>query len=225
MNSALLKNVPLFSPLDNRELEVLASIAITRNYGRDEFIILQGEEGGSFFVILEGKVKVIITSPQGREITLALLGKDEFFGEMSLLDGSDRSASVVAMMPTRALTINTGAFNDYLMRFPEVSIKLLRDFIRRLRLADRQIEHLALYSVKGRLARMILDWAFAYGTLKGAAIYFKIPLHHREIAGLLGTSRESVTRMLAEFKEKGYIEIEKNGMTVLDLEGLRSVTL
>jgi CRP/FNR family transcriptional regulator, cyclic AMP receptor protein len=225
MDRDLLKNVPLFSPLSDEELKMLEAIAIKRDYGREEYIILQGEEGGSFFVILDGRVRVLITSPQGKEIILALLGKDDFFGEMSLLDGSARSASVVAVQQTRTLTINPQAFNDYLRKFPEVSIKLLRDYIRRLRQADRQIEHLALHSVKGRLARMILDWVVDYGTLCEQAIHFDIPLTHREIAGMLGTSRESVTRAFTELKEEGSLEMVKNRIIVSNLEALRSIAL
>lgn len=221
MESKLLSGVPLFSSLSDKELNELAVISAKRKYAKDEFIIMQGDEGGSFFIILSGRVKVLINSPNGREVTLAILSENDYFGEMSLIDGSIRSASVAAMQNTELLTINHVDFNAYLIRFPEVSIKLLKSFMSRLRSADRQIEHLALHSIKGRLARLLLDWVIEYGNIKNEAVEFELPYTQKEIAGMLAANRESVTRMFTELKEEGYLSIDRNHIQVLDLDGLR----
>lgn len=225
MEYNVLKNVPLFASLSELELRELGEIAARKQFGKEEMVIIQGEEGGSFFVILHGKVKVVIDSPHGREVTLAILSRDDFFGEMSLIDKEVRSASVVTLESTEALIINSQDFDNYLRRYPEVPIKLLKIFIRRLRLADRQIEHLALHSVKGRLARMMLDWVADYGTIRADGVHFDLPYTHKEIAGMLGTSRETVTRMLNELKDEGYISINKTRILISNLEGVRDLVL
>jgi CRP/FNR family transcriptional regulator, cyclic AMP receptor protein len=221
----MLRNVPLFSSLTDGELKDLAAIAARKRFPRDEMVIMQGEEGGSFFLILAGKVKVIINSPQGREITLAILSRDDFFGEMSLIDGRNRSASVMTITETEVMTIIERDFETYLRRFPEVSIKLLKIFIGRLRRADRQIEHLALHSVKGGVARLILDWVVDYGNLASEGLVFDLPYTHKEIAGMLGTSRETVTRTFADLKEEGYLSLVKNRVVVSDLKRIRDLAL
>jgi CRP/FNR family transcriptional regulator, cyclic AMP receptor protein len=225
MERELLRNVPLFSSLTDGELQDLAAITARKKFSKEEMVILQGEEAGSFFLILTGKVKVVINSPQGREITLAILSKDDFFGEMSLLDGRNRSATVMTIAETEVMTLSNRDFETYLRKFPEVSIKLLKIFIGRLRRADRQIEHLALHSVKGGVARLILDWAVDYGNLSGEGLVFDLPYTHKEIAGMLGTSRETVTRTLTELKEEGYLSLAKNRIAVSNLERIRDLAL
>jgi CRP-like cAMP-binding protein len=219
----ILSSVPLFSSLTEEELKDLGAISAHQKFGREEVVIMQGEEGGSFFVILSGRVKVVIDSPQGKEVTLAILSSDDFFGEMSLIDGVARSATVITLEPTEALMIHSRDFDLYMRRYPEVSIKLMKIFIGRLRHADRQIEHLALHSVKGRMARMILDWVVNLGTIRPDGVHFQFPYTHKEIAGMLGTSRESVTRMITELKEEGFLSIDKNKVCVSNLEGLREL--
>jgi CRP/FNR family transcriptional regulator, cyclic AMP receptor protein len=221
----ILSKVPLFSSLTAEEINILGEISTKKKFGREEIVIMQGEEGGSFFLILSGQVKVVIDSPQGREVTLAILGHDDFFGEMSLVDGAARSATVITLASTEALMISVRDFHNYLKKYPEVSIKLMKIFIDRLRHAARQIEHLALHSVKGRLARMILDWVVDFGTIRPDGVHFELPFAHKEIAGMLGTSRESVTRMLAELKDEGYIALDKTRVLISNLQGLREMLL
>lgn len=223
LNYGLLRAVPLFSTLTDCELEKLGAIAEKRHYQKNEAVFLQGEKGRDFFIILSGSVKVSIQSPHGREITLSILAEGDFFGEMSLIDGSSRSASVYAIVRTEVITVGHDSFNAYLSSSPEVSIKLLRLFIKRLRHADRQIEYLAFHTTKGRLARMILDWVVDYGNISLEGVSLTLPFTHREIAGMLGASRESVSRILTEFRDSGYIQLDGDGLTVHDLEGLRKM--
>ena len=115
--------------------------------------------------------------------------------------------------------------NIYLRKYPEVSTKFMKIFIGRLRHADRQIEHFALHSIKGRMARMILDWVVDLGTIKPDGVHFQFPHTHKERAGMLGTGRESVTRMLTELKEEGYLAIDKNKVCVSNIEELRELVL
>jgi len=223
LNYGLMRAVPLFSTLTDCELEKLGAIAEKKCYHKNEAVLLQGEKGRDFFVILSGRVKVSIQSPQGREITLSILAEGDFFGEMSLIDGSSRSASVYAIVRTEVITVDHERFNVFLSSSPQVSIKLLRLFVKRLRRADLQIEYLAFHTAKGRLARMMLDWIADYGIISSEGVSLTIPFTHREIAGMLGASRESVSRILTEFRDSGYIQLDGDGLTVYDLEGLRKM--
>ncbi|MDQ7824151.1 MAG: Crp/Fnr family transcriptional regulator [Candidatus Eremiobacteraeota bacterium] len=217
--------MPLFSELGSKELEDLEGIAVSTRFHKGEYIFFQGEEGGAFFIIISGKVKIVRDSPSGREITLAALSRGDSFGELSLLDGKSRSASVVAISKAEVLVIFRGDFEEYLRTHPEVAIKLLTVYAGRLRDANRRIEDLACHSVRGRLAQMMLDSVAGNGVICEEGVVFQLPSSHKEIASQLGTSRETVSRTLAALCNEGFIRMMKSQVTVPCLESLRSLVL
>lgn len=222
--SDILKRVPLFSVLSDAELRELAAIGNTRRIRRDELIFLQGDPGQHFFIILEGKVKIFLQDARGREVILVVLGREDFFGEMSLFDGKARSASAQAQQETRVYSIGHQDFNRFLERTPKVSLKMLRFLSERLRHADAIIENLALLSVKGRLARLLADWGAKDGKAVDGLTVFKLPMPKTEIAQMLGTSRETVSRMMSELKDEGVIELEGNTVRVNGLDRLHQIS-
>lgn len=222
--SDILKKVPLFSVLSDSELRELAAIGSTRRIRRDELIFLQGDPGQHFFIILEGKVKIFLQDARGREVILVVLGREDFFGEMSLFDGKARSASAQAQQETRVYSIGHHDFNRFLERAPKVSLKMLRFLSERLRNADALIENLALLSVKGRLARLLADWGVKDGQAVDGITVFRLPMPKTEIAQMLGTSRETVSRMMSELKDEGVIELDRNMVRVNGLDRLRQIT-
>lgn len=222
--SDILKKVPLFSVLSDSELRDLAAIGSTRRIRRDELIFLQGDPGQHFFIILEGKVKIFLQDARGREVILVVLGREDFFGEMSLFDGKARSASAQAQQETRVYSIGHQDFNRFLERAPKVSLKMLRFLSERLRNADAQIENLALLSVKGRLARLLADWGAKEGKAVDGLTVFRLPMPKTEIAQMLGTSRETVSRMMSELKDEGVIELDGNTVRVNGLDRLHQIS-
>ena len=157
LSLVVLRNVPLFSGLDESELQRLSQVAVRRRAGRNEQVVRAGEDAESLIVLLTGRAKVTNFDEEGREIILAWLGPGEFFGEMGLIDGSPRSASVVAVEPCELLTIGKTEFQRCMQENFQVAQKLMQILVRRLREADRNIESLALLDVYGRVARLLLD--------------------------------------------------------------------
>ncbi|NDD26954.1 MAG: Crp/Fnr family transcriptional regulator [Proteobacteria bacterium] len=219
----MLKRVPLFSVLSDREIRDLTAIGSTRRIRRDELIFLQGDPGQHFFIILEGRIRIFLQDARGREVILAVLGREDFFGEMSLFDGQCRSASAQAQQETRVYCIGHEDFNHFLERTPAVSLKMLRYLSERLRHADAIIENLALLSVKGRLARLLADWGEKDGRSADGKTVFRLPMPKTEIAQMLGTSRETVSRMMSELHDEGVIELDKSLVRVAGLDRLRQI--
>ncbi len=221
--AGMLRRVPLFSVLSDAELHDLASVGTTRRLRKDELIFLQGDPGQHFFIILEGKVKIFLQDPRGREVILVVLGREDFFGEMSLLDGKARSASAQAILETRVYSIAHEEFYRFLARAPSVPLKMLRQLSERLRKADEVIENLALLSVKGRLARLLADWGLKDGRALGGRTVFRLPMPKTQIAQMLGTSRETVSRMMTELRDEGFLSLEGNTVRVDGIDRLRQI--
>jgi CRP-like cAMP-binding protein len=195
----------LFAELDDRELASIANVAKTRRYAKDDVIFHADESGDVFCLIKDGQVKVTMISPEGKEIILSLLGPGEFFGEMALLDDEPRSATVVA---TEALELVTIWRSDFLQILGEnftIAKKVLAELSKRLRNASNRIESLATMDVYGRLARFFLDLAREQGkTLDNGYVAVTRPTH-QAIANMIGTSRETVSRLIHDLMRQNLL--------------------
>lgn len=218
----LLAEGPADISFNERELHTLLPSTVRRCFRRDELIFLQGEKGDSLFIILSGKVKVISQSDDGKEVILAILGKDEIFGEMALLDGRARCATVIALADTETLVLSEDHFRMLFITIPDFFMKIVRLFLFRIRSANSQIEHLAFCSVRERLIRMLLFWAEERGVKSPAGISFALPHSKTDISSLIGTSRESVSRTLKELVELGLIQIERREILIKSTAALLS---
>lgn len=201
----VLSRISLFSNLSRQEISKLSSLMTEKVYKKGENILVQNERGDSLYIILEGKVKVVLYGENGREIILSLLKADDFFGEMALLDEDVRSAYVIAIEKTRVLTLPRDVFLDFLSKNPAFAIKLLRHLSRRLRHADEIISNLTLLDAYGRVARFIVDLVKREGRDVGSEFVIDKRPTHNEIASLIGTTRETVTRTLNDFIKRGII--------------------
>lgn len=220
-----LRNVPIFADLDDVELEKIARLGTRKKYKKGNIIVLEQEMGAALFILVTGKVKVVRTDEEGREVILSIFGPGEFFGEMSLLDGLSRSATVVAIAKSELMMIHRREFLDLLQEFPAVAISLLAELTMRLRKADAQIKSLSLKDAAGRVANVILMLADDVGIFKkGKVMVEDLPLQ-QDMANMAGTSRETVSRMLHQFMEKGYISLEGNNLTINNYEEFRKAFL
>lgn len=198
----------LFAELDERELSAIASIAKPKSYERDETVMHAEESGDVFCLIRTGKVKVTMTSPEGKEIILSTLGPGDFFGEMALLDDEPRSATVVAIEPLDVLIIWRNDFLVMLQQNFSITRKVLAELSGRLRTASMRIESLATMDVYGRLARFLLDLASREGKeVTGGYVAVTRPTH-QAIASTIGTSRETVSRLLHDLMEQNLLLTE-----------------
>ena len=212
MNSNILKAVPLFSSMNEEQLNLLQPCLQQRSYPRGSFILREGEQTDALYLIVSGRVKVLIPDEQGREVILAVLGVNEFFGEMGLLDGQPSSASVETLEACRMLRLSKAGFTAALQQNFELAMVIIGNLVRRLREADRKIESLALVDVYGRVARLLLDHA---EEVDGSLVVSKAP-PKQEIARMIGASREMVSRVVKDLQVRGYIRTEKRKIFLLD---------
>jgi len=218
---SFLRNVPIFADLEEKDLQKIAKLGTWQKYKKGNLVVLEKESGAALFVIISGKVKVVRTDEDGREVILSMFGPGEFFGEMSLLDGLTRSASVVATVKSELFMIHRRDFLELLHEFPTVSISLLAELAMRLRKADMQIKSLSLQDAAGRIANVLLILADDIGVFrKGKAEIDDLPLQ-QDIANMAGTSRETVSRMLHQFIETGEVQMKGNKLIIGDYEEFR----
>ena len=201
----LLGRAPLFAELEPEELDALARAAERRDFTRDEAIFGVNEAADGLYVIASGRVKVCVSSAAGKELILATLGPGQFFGEMALLDDAPRSASVVTQLPTVAYRIKRDEFDKLLDQHPGIGRKLLRELSLRLRRSNAQMESLATLDVVGRLARYFIDLAKQHGQILGNGWVAVRRPTHQDIANSIGTSRETVTRLINDLEQRGLV--------------------
>jgi len=205
VHPSFFRKFSLFEELDERELGSIAAVAKPRRYAKDDVVFHADESGDVFCLIKEGQVKITMISPEGKEIILSMLGPGDFFGEMALLDDEPRSATVVAMEPLELVTIWRADFLQILTENFSITKKLLATLSRRLRTASNRIESLATMDVYGRLARFFLDLAREHGKpLDNGYVAVTRPTH-QSIANMIGTSRETVSRLIHDLMKQNLL--------------------
>ncbi len=207
----LLRQIPLFSGLDEAELHTLFEHSFVRAYPKNTIIIHEGDESSSLYVIVSGKVKVFLRDGgrDGKEVILNFQEAGEYFGELALLDHVQRSASVITMEPSQFIVITRADFMRCISMHPEIALRVMRDMIARLRELTDKVEILALMDVYGRLARTLMRLAREED---GKRIISRAP-SRKDLANMVGSSRETVTRILKDLEKGGYIEI--TGRTIV----------
>jgi len=222
MSESALQHVPLFARLGDREVSVLEDLCVTRKVPADTLILREDEEGDTLFIILTGRVTVSVHSGDGKEVILSVLSDGEFFGEISILDGEPRSASITATDDTELLLLRRADFLDCLHHYPKIVTTLLSSLANRLRRTNRQVESLALLKSYGRVAGVLLLLAEDQGVYQddGSITITERPIL-QEIAGLAGTSRETVSRILNNLEQKGYINRDGRKIHIRDPDRLQ----
>jgi CRP/FNR family transcriptional regulator, cyclic AMP receptor protein len=218
---AVLRQVSLFATLDEDHLQAIADCLRRRRYVRDQVIFAEDDPGTSLCIVEEGMVKVVRSSPDGREVVLNTFGPGDVFGELALLDGAPRSADAVAEGPCRLLLLARDDFFRFLEAHPRVALQLLVILTRKLRHTTNQVQDLVFFDVPARLARALLELAEPG---EGPGGDGKAPTARVTQAGLaarIGTTRESVNKWLAHFESQGIIRHERGRVTILRPQALR----
>jgi CRP/FNR family transcriptional regulator, cyclic AMP receptor protein len=211
----VLKRVPLFESLPETELAHFAELTREKTYPKGSVILFENDRGDSLYLVASGQVKVVLIGEDGREVILSVLGSGTFFGEMALIDDAPRSAHVIAMEDSTLLVLRREDFQARLRSSPEVAISLLRELSRRLRRADEKIGSLVLLDVNGRVADLLLR---AASEEDGEMIRRKMT--HHTIAQMIGSSRETVSRTMRDFVERGLIQVTRKDITIKDRQAL-----
>ena len=222
----LLRKIDIFTDLGEVDLDRLAELLQEISYGKDEIILHKEDPGDSLFILRAGRVKVVLYGDDGREVILSILRDGDFFGEMSLLDGEPRSASVVAMEPSSVYVLKREAFLQTLMERPGISLRILVELSRRLRVADDKIGSLALLDVYGRVAGALLELARTEGKYDGDKLVIDVRPTQQEIASMAGASRETVSRVLNDLAKSGLISVEGRRVVIMrDLHAVRDLQI
>lgn len=212
-----LREKTIFKGLTGGEINRIVGIAGIREYKRNEVIFLEGEPGDCFYLVLSGEIRIYKLSPDGREKTLAVIGMGDFFGEMALIESKARSASAGTLTGARLAVLHRDHFNELVCEHPEIALKMIVQLAERLRRANQQIESLAFQDVRERLIQFILQSA-AVAEDGSCAVERKVT--HQEIANLIGSSRESVTRMLGQLQDDDYIMFDGKIIVIKDRDRL-----
>ncbi len=217
-SSEFLSYVPIFSDLPAETLKMIENIGTRKVYKKNDVVLMEEEVGTALFVIIKGKVKVARSSTDGREVILTILSESDFFGEMAILDGLTRSATVTAIEESELFLIQRNDFLNLLREYPEISISLLQELTKRLRSADAKIKALSLKDAEGKVATVILQLADDIGKIKHGKVEIeRLPLQ-QDLANMAGTSRETISRTLHTFAKKGLIELDGSKLSILDYE-------
>ncbi|WP_457622662.1 Crp/Fnr family transcriptional regulator [Persephonella sp.] len=208
-----LKSSALFQGFGSDFFKFILPYMKTYRYQKGKEIVYQGEESSDLFIILEGQIRASIFDDEGNELVIDIFGEGDFVGELSLIDGEPRSASLIAETDVVVAVLERKHFISILKKYPELCLKLAENLVYRLRKADKFLESLAFLDVKERIINLFIDNAVESGNQ-----IYKIPkMSHREIAKRIGASRESVTKALKRFSELGILS-EENNMYILNLK-------
>ena len=209
---ALLQNIPLFAGLPEVQLDHIARMAILRQVPRHKTIVFVGAETDSLFVIVTGSAKVLNRDIEGREVILSMLEAGECFGEMGLIDGSPRSADVVANEPCDLLVISKADFTRALSENVDLCLNIMKSLVLRLREANHKIESLALMDVYGRVAKLLLD----YSEKENGVRVVKRKITKQDMAKMVGASREMVSRVMKDLEQSGYLRVESGSIILYE---------
>jgi CRP/FNR family cyclic AMP-dependent transcriptional regulator len=221
MKVDMIRSVPLFSTLSDDEFNQLAHIFVARSYRKNQIIFLEEETGNYMYLVLSGKVKVAKSGIGGKETILAIHRAGDFFGEMSLLDGKTAPATVSAMEDAKIISLSGADFHKYLLHNEKVLLQIINVLCARLRQVW-QTQSMSSSAAEARIRMGIYQLATRHGIRDSHGVIIDLKITHQELAEMVGTSRETVTRVLAQLRKKGIIEINQRRMTLLDTNALLS---
>lgn len=210
----------LLDPTDRADLMQLGRL---RRFPRGAHLIVQGDHSDTVFVLLEGDVKVVITTPDGREVVLCVMSPGDAVGEWETIrgDGSPREAGNIALDAIAVRVIPGAEFLAFLESHPRATLVLMREILRRFGSADRRLIDSGTLDTPHRLARFLLELADQYGRPVDGGVRLDVQLSQHELASLIAASRESVVRALTSLRRRGYITTGRRSINLCDIEGLR----
>jgi CRP/FNR family cyclic AMP-dependent transcriptional regulator len=221
VDDEVVRQAPLFAALDDESAAALMSTMAQVELSRGQVLFREGDPGDRLYVIAEGKIKLGRTSGDGRENLLAILGPGEMFGELSLFDPGPRNATATAVADTHLIGLGNEDLTTWLTGRPDVARHLLRALARRLRRTNDYLADLVFSDVPGRVAKALLDLSERFGQPTDDGLRVAHDLTQEELAQLVGASRETVNKALADFASRSWLRLEARAVVLLDIERLR----
>ncbi len=216
----VIRRAPLFTALDDAAAATLRESMTQVKVRKGQTLFKEGDAGDRLFVVVEGKLKLGTSSGDGRENLLSILGPGDMFGELSLFDPGPRTATATAVTDSRVLALANDQVIGWVTAHPQVSLQLLKRLARRLRRTNEVLADLVFADVPGRVAKAIMDLGERFGTKKDDGLHVNHELTQEELAQLVGASRETVNKALADFAGRGWVRLEPRAVVVLDYERL-----
>ena len=221
MTPKVLRRIPLLHALPLKALRQVARICKTWDFPAGADIFVKADAANHLFIVLEGKIKVFTSSPSDKRKTFAYFGPGGFFGEMALLDGQERSASAKAAEPSRLVLIPGRDFRRLLLADAGLACFLLRVLSARLRKANEDIESLMFRNLLGRVSKTLMNLANAGGKRVGDGLLIKDRFTHQELADLVGTAREPLSRALSSLKRAELVSVREGRFFLHDTKRMR----
>lgn len=218
---SLLKQIPLFKGLSKRALSELSARMRPLSVKKGETIFRKGSEGTTLYVILEGSVKIVLPSRLGDEMIVTIFKKGDFMGEMALLDQMPRSADAVAMASSKLLLLNRGDFLEFLRNSEKAIATILSALSKRLRKTDNLLQDTCFLSIKARLAKKLLEIGEEFGHRDGNMLDVNLFLTQKDLADMIGATRESINKELRTLRESGIVSFADKVLSVNDLDRLK----
>ncbi len=216
----VVRRAPLFSALDDASAASLRASMGNVKLGKGTVLFSEGDEGDHLYVIVEGKLKLGTSSGDGRENLLSVLGPGEMFGELSLFDPGPRTATATAVTDVRLLSLGHDKVIPWVTQHPQVALDLLGRLSQRLRRTNEVVGDLVFSDVPGRVAKALIDLGERFGKDTPEGLYVNHDLTQEELAQLVGASRETVNKALADFAGRNWIRLDGRAVLIIDVERL-----
>ena len=216
----VVRRAPLFTALDEAAALSLRASMDTVKIAKGSILFKEGDDGEHLYVIIDGKLKLGTSSGDGRENLLSILGPGEMFGELSLFDPGPRTSTATAVTDAKLLSLSHEKVIPWLKQNPEVSLQLLTRLSQRLRRTNEAVGDLVFSDVPGRVAKALIDLGDRFGKTTPEGLLVNHDLTQEELAQLVGASRETVNKALADFAGRGWLKLDGRSVLITDVERL-----
>ena len=223
LDAALLKKVPLFAEFSDEDRTTVASLMIARHYPKHSVLVYEGDPGDALFIVVNGNVAVTRVSNDGKETILTILREGDFFGEMGVLDGSPRSATIKSLRDVDVAILARKDFLDLLAKSPAMSLSLVLALSSRLRETNQAIQAAAYQDIRTRLASLLIHLSKNFGEPADNGTRLTLRLTNQEMANMIGTTRETVNRMLNRFWDEKLIDMRTANIVITDMPKLKTI--
>ena len=220
IDEVIVRKAPIFLGLDSAAADALRASMSLVKLRKGQSLFKEGDDGDNLYVVSNGKVKLGTKSPDGRENLLMILGPGDMFGELSLFDSGPRTATATAVTDSKLLTLGQDKVIPWVREHPEVSLQLLARLASRLRRTNEVVGDLVFSDVPGRVAKALIDLGVKFGEKRPEGLFVNHDLTQEELAQLVGASRETVNKALADFAQRGWLRLEARSVMILDYERL-----
>ena len=220
IDEVVVRKAPIFLGLDTSAADALRASMSLVKLRKGQSLFKEGDDGDNLYVVSNGKVKLGTKSPDGRENLLMILGPGDMFGELSLFDSGPRTATATAVTDSKLLTLGQEKVIPWVKEYPEVSLQLLARLASRLRRTNEVVGDLVFSDVPGRVAKALIDLGVKFGDKRSEGLFVNHDLTQEELAQLVGASRETVNKALADFAQRRWLRLEARSVMILDYERL-----